>query len=140
MGGLDRDFLERSGEFGAGVEKRVAEVDVVKQHVGRRREALVDHPVPYSDARRAGDGFDAPIKDQVLGEHRGLSHLALAPKHAGLATPVHAIATKLGWRVGDAPVQREVDRGTPRVVEVRGRLALGAHDVVKPAGGEQPRE
>ena len=121
-------------------QHRVADIDVVTEHVRRAVEAVIDHAVLEQDLVAADLGLDPPDQVQVLAEHRRLLDDALAPERALVAVPDLAVAGEPRRDGRDPAVDRAVDRLAVDVVVVGRVLAVHEQDVVEAAGDDQAGE
>jgi hypothetical protein len=139
---MDRvhDLADRRQKLAALIQQRIAEVEVVEQHVRGRAKAAVLDPVLDRDRAAAELRLEPAGQHQVLAEHRHLGDLRLGEKHAALALPALAIAQQARRNLRDAAVQRIV---VP--IEAPVDIALGAggggrQRLVQAAGREQAGE
>nr|WP_262496019.1 hypothetical protein [Nonomuraea sp. SYSU D8015] len=113
--GLPERLADVGLEPGALVEQRPAEVDVVEEHVRRRLEPGVRDRVDQPDLVAAEVGLDAADQTQVLGEYRGLAHLALGPQHAAVTFPPLAVASRSRRDAVDPDLARPSSRASALV-------------------------
>ena len=100
------DIGNRRQIAGAFRQHRMADIDVIAEHVRRPVEAVVHHPIGEPDLVASDIRLDASDQVQVLAEHRGLLDDAFAPERARVAVPALAIAGEPSGNGADAAVQR----------------------------------
>ena len=119
------------------VDQRVADIDVVEEHVRGSRKAVVDDAVADPDLQPADIRLDAPYQVQVLAEDGRLLNDALGVEHAAVAFPCLAIGSQPGRNEADTTVQGMADSRPAGIVVAVGRHFLRTQYVVEAAGHEQ---
>jgi hypothetical protein len=135
------DLLRPAADPAARHDQRGAEVDVVEQREGHRREAGVLHDVAQHEHGRVGAGLHGARDDDPAAEQRDVLD-GPADAHDGAAPVPDALGPDVGGRqVAVAPVQAGVPaRGADAVRAARGHQAAAEPvDPVAAAGGVQRR-
>jgi hypothetical protein len=119
------------------VEQRIADIDMIEEHMRRARKAVIDDPVGNADLIAPDIGFDPPDEMEILAEHRRLLHSAFGPEDATVTVPAFAIAGEPGRNRADAPMQRMPRDLSARIVVIVRRHFDRPENVVETARGEK---